>query len=304
MEYNKKYIGIDIGGSHIRVALIQNLKILDFKDKYISPDEVETERKSKTMLKNTIKELYEKILQNNKLQKKDIEKIGVCVPGFYNNGILYKAKNLNINKYELLKDLKEIFGENKIHCLNDAAASTVTEMKEGSLKGAKNALFIAPGTGIGGRFIINGKIVNKDNTEMGHVLFKYNGKKCNCGKKGCAEQYISIKALKDSLKSELETDKHIDLNALDYTDPKVLKIINIYTFQLASFLVSFLELFNLEKIVLGGSLSELKTKKIYMKLLKKYININKLNFEKKPKIELAHFKNNAGIFGAILDDEN
>ena len=54
------------------------------------------------------------------------------------------------------------------------------------------------GTGVGGGIIINKKIY-RGNTgtagEIGHITIEPNGNKCNCGNKGCWEQYASAKSL-------------------------------------------------------------------------------------------------------------
>lgn len=94
----------------------------------------------------------------------------------------------------------------KICVENDANAAALGEYLAGSAKGAKNAIAITLGTGIGGGIIINGKIYSGSNyagAELGHMVIVKDGKECACGRKGCWEAYASATGLINLTKQEI-----------------------------------------------------------------------------------------------------
>lgn len=300
MLEEKHNIGIDIGGSHIRLALITNFNILDFEERYILKEDKETEENIILFIKNNIKKMYLNILNKNNLSEEDINKIGIALPGICKDGIIYNAKNLNIKKYDILNDLKkDIFKEKKVNILNDSLASIKAEQIK-TLKEIQNGIYLSLGTGIGGRVIQNGKILNEAEFEIGHTTFIYNGINCSCGKKGCLEKYCSMRALRKNIEKSIGYKEHIDLNNIDYTDEKVLKVIDEYINMLSSALASFIEIFELDKIVLGGSFSEIENEYMLSKLKEKLNSIPRISIRKTPKIEKSYYKNNSALIGSLI----
>ena len=71
-------------------------------------------------------------------------------------------------------------------------------MIAGAAKGAKSAIMITLGTGVGGGVILNGKVYEGDigpGTEMGHTTLILGGEPCTCGQRGCLEAYASATGL-------------------------------------------------------------------------------------------------------------
>ncbi|RSK28875.1 ROK family protein [Bacillus sp. HMF5848] len=84
------------------------------------------------------------------------------------------------------------------HVDNDANVALLGELWLGPQHHFKNAIMLTLGTGVGGANIINGQLVTGahcQSGEWGHVVLVPNGHPCNCGKKGCIEQYLSGTAL-------------------------------------------------------------------------------------------------------------
>lgn len=312
----KKYnIGIDIGGSHIRLALVNALNIVDFEEVYILDENKKDQEEIIKYINTNVFKLYNKILNKNLISSLNILKIGVAFPGIYQDGIIYNANNLNIKKYEILKDFKKIFKNKDIKISNDAEASLKAEMQK-NLKNTKNGMFLSVGTGIGGKVIQNEEILNGSNLELGHITFKLGGKKCSCGKYGCLEKYCSMKFLRENLnknllknietkiksneeKIELE-NKHLNLNKLDYEKEDIKKIVDEYILNLAYALRTFSEIFKLEKIVIGGSFSEIKNEYLLNKLKEEFKKLPKVSKLEDPEILNSYFKNNSGIIGSLI----
>jgi predicted NBD/HSP70 family sugar kinase len=81
---------------------------------------------------------------------------------------------------------------------NDVNALALAESLWGAGQGFSEALFLAAGTGLGGGLIMNGQLQRGANYcagEVGHTLFSYNGWLCECGKRGCLEQYTASGAI-------------------------------------------------------------------------------------------------------------
>lgn len=138
-------IGIDIGGSHIGIGLIN--------EKYEIIDKVErnwTEEEKKDLWNNMqpiMIELLKEIINKNGL--KEIEKIGIGFPkSKIINGIVYTKEE----KIDLISLLEPIFNT-KVYVKNDVKCSGMCEKKLGNLKEYDNALFLTLGTGIGSLFL-------------------------------------------------------------------------------------------------------------------------------------------------------
>ena len=87
---------------------------------------------------------------------------------------------------------------------NDANAAAVGEMIFGGARGMKNIVVITLGTGLGGGFIVDGKLLYGDDGfagEIGHTSIKagLSNRECGCGRKGCLETYVSATGIKRTL---------------------------------------------------------------------------------------------------------
>jgi predicted NBD/HSP70 family sugar kinase len=88
----------------------------------------------------------------------DIELIGVSAPGRIYEGKIDLARNLKISNYNITEDLKNTF-KKEILLNNDAKCAALAEKEYGSLKQYNDAVFLAPGTGIGGAVFLGRKII-------------------------------------------------------------------------------------------------------------------------------------------------
>jgi glucokinase len=81
---------------------------------------------------------------------------------------------------------------------NDANCAARAEAHHGAARGAGSALMITMGTGIGGAVLLDGVVVRGANGmagEFGHMQVVPDGQACECGRRGCWEQYSSGNAL-------------------------------------------------------------------------------------------------------------
>lgn len=176
-------IGIDIGGSHIAVGLVEgNGNIVVKKEKNIS---TEDRKNIEKFIEETIAIAINEILRNNRIKAEDIEMIGIACPGTSKDGVIVKAENLKIYNFPIIERLQRYFSA-PIKLSNDAKCAGLCEKKYGALKGYDDAIFMCLGTGIGGAVFMNGEMLKPKRylgMELGHMTIKKDGQECTCGRK-------------------------------------------------------------------------------------------------------------------------
>ncbi len=293
-------IGIDIGGSHIGIGLVnENGKIIK---KYETDIKIKESNIAK-FIENYIIEIITKIKENY-----SIELIGIACAGTPKNGKITSMVNLKLKELDITSIIKKAYN-GQIIVRNDAKCAALAEKTYGSLKKYHDCVFLCLGTGIGGSVFIENKQlqpIRYPAFEIGHMIINKNGKLCNCGKRGCFETYCSIKRLKNRLIKELGLNKEIpakDLLKILNTkkeDEKLQKIIKEYINNLIVGLSNIIDIFEPQAISIGGSFVYFENI-LYKELLNEY---NKkryvFNKEKLPELKLATLGNDAGIIGAVL----
>lgn len=292
-------IGIDLGGSHIAIGVID--------DKGYIVEKIEKRLLSKD--KKNIKETIENYIiknTNELMSKYKIKEIGIAVPGTIKDGIILKSVNLGVSDYNIIDNLKK--GINlPIKIRNDAKCAAIAENKIGALKDYSRSIFLTLGTGIGGAVIINNKLLDTGELpgcEFGHVIIQKDGLKCNCGKNGCFEKYASMKALKTNLRQVLGVDEKtrgqelLDIIRKNPDNEKLNKVIDEYIEYLSIGLSNLINIFEPEAIGIGGSFvyfSDVLLDKLIKNIIKKQYLFNK---REKLIIIPAALGNDAGIIGA------
>ncbi len=299
-------IGIDLGGSHVGIGLVEDDKILDIKEKHFNRED---RAHIEEVILSSIEKLVTELLQSNNLLIDDIESMGIASPGTISQGKIVKAGNLNIKNFDLVGKLKEKYAL-PIHMRNDGKCAALAEKVYGAMKEFDDCVFINIGTGIGGAVFINGKLLEPkrySGFELGHMVVNKGGRQCSCGKKGCLEAYASIKALKNKVTEALDIDsditgQYLREELLIKDDPAVQEELDVFLEYLKTGICNYIDIFEPEVICFGGSFSYYEGNPILDKLYAK-INEPKSTFNdgEKPKFVIAKFKNDAGIIGATLD---
>lgn len=303
-------IGVDLGGSHIGVGLIEGENIVDLEEKNLTrQDRLDIK---KTII-NEITRMANNLCTKNNLEVGNIELIGIAAPGTISNGKIVKAGNLGIRDFDLVGELKKSF-PNQIYLRNDAKCAGMAEKFYGAMKNYDDGVFLTIGTGIGGAVFMEGKLLEPkrySGFEIGHMVVNKDGRLCSCGKRGCFETYASIKALKTKVTETLDIDSDISGKHLrevilkeevfDKNNEAVKQDLEVFLDYLQTGICNLIDIFEPQIIVLGGSFSYYEGNPIFDMLVQK-INSPKTRFneEEAPIIATAKFKNNAGIIGATL----
>lgn len=295
-------IGIDVGGSHIGLGIIDSNGNLLLKTE---KDYDTHENDMSNIVLDTIKELLNQILKEQQVEK--IESIGIAFPGTVSNGIVVKAENLGIENLKIAEELNKEFNI-PIYLENDAKCAAIAEKAYGSLKEYDDSFFLIIGTGVGGAAFLNGKLLKPKRYsafEVGHMVIQKDGEKCNCGRYGCFEAYASMKRLKEKIKKEFNLasidGKLIKQFMIDNKEnEKLNEILDTYIEDLSIGIANLINILEPEAICIGGSFAhykEILLERLENKLAEKVELYNK---DSVPKIVLAELKNDAGIIGAAM----
>jgi len=156
----RKAIGIDIGGTGIKGALVdvKSGRLLSERLRYETP-----EGGTPKAIANTLKDLIKH------LPKSDGLPVGICFPAVVKDGVTKSAANVSQDWINLDADRmfeKEL--KRTVHVLNDADAAGLAEAKYGAAKNVRGLVVLTTlGTGIGTALIYNGKLI--PNSELGHL---------------------------------------------------------------------------------------------------------------------------------------
>ncbi len=157
---SKRAIGIDIGGTGIKGALV------DVKSGQLLSERIRMDTPAGGRPKDIANTLRVLIAQ---LPKSDGLPVGICFPAVVKNGVTMSAANVSSEWINLDADrLFERELKRTVHVLNDADAAGLAEAKYGAAKKVKGLIVLVTlGTGIGTALIHNGKLI--PNSELGHL---------------------------------------------------------------------------------------------------------------------------------------
>lgn len=312
----KYYVGIDLGGTNIVAGVVdENYNIIaTAKTKTNCP------RPEKAIADDMAKMALEAV-KNANLTIDDIEWIGVGTPGIANSktGIIEYSNNLGFNNTPMVKYIQETI-DKPVFIENDANAAAYGEYVAGAAKGAKNAVCITLGTGVGGGIIIDGKIYSGSNfagAEIGHTVIAVDGAQCSCGRKGCFEAYSSATGLirmtkeamaecPESAMNKIAEERggkvtaRTSFDAMRSGDAKAIEVVNNYIKYLAAGITNTINIFQPDVLCIGGGVcNEGDT---LLLPVKEYVakEVYTRNSPKNTDIVIAKLGNDAGIIGAAF----
>ena len=298
-------IGIDLGGSHIAIGVVDNNgKILEKVEKRLKKLE-------KRLIQHTIEEY---IIDNVTIfnEKYKITEIGIAIPGTVTKNKVVKSVNLGLKNYNIVEELNKKINL-PIKIKNDAKCAAIAENTYGCLKQYERSIFITLGTGIGGAVIINNKLLDTGDLpgcEIGHMVIEKDGITCKCGRKGCFEKYASMKTLKDNLREVLNYDEKVSgrelLEIIRSNNPEnpnydiIEKVVQDYIGNLAIGIANLINIFEPQSIGIGGSFVYFEG--VLLERLYKELTSQKILFNPRKDIiiKTAILENDAGIIGATL----
>lgn len=268
-------IGVDLGGTNTRVGLVRktgsSVRIVakcEFKTRSAGP---------KTFVEDVSK-ITLRLLADCKVSKAALAGIGIGAPGSIDvaRGFVHFLPNVPGWKNVPLKSLVARRTSLPVVVDNDANAMALGECRFGAARGAKNAVFLTLGTGIGGGLLIGGKLFHGSKfsaAEIGHLRWGAGSVRCGCGARGCIETEIGNSYLEAKIERDLKRGVKTSLRAIWRKTPRIDRLAAVdaaaqrgdrYSIGfwknsgqiLGDFLAGICNLLNPEVIVIGGGMSK------------------------------------------------
>ncbi len=306
-------VGVDLGGTNITIALVD------------AKGNIKNKVKISTQIDKDAGFVIKTIIENIKLIIKDVSVkklmgIGIGAAGQidHENGVIQFSPNLHWRNVHIVKEIRSKF-KLPVAIDNDANVACYGEFMFGAGQGANNVICVTLGTGVGGGIIIDRKIyrgVNGSAGEIGHITVESNGRRCNCGNRGCMEAYVGAPHIKERAIEKIKSGRHSiivklvngSLNKITpkrleeaalYRDKLALEIWQETGFYLGTGLASLINILNPEKIIIGGGVAN--AGKLIFDPLLKTIKERALPVSwQDTKIVRAKLGEDAGVIGAAM----
>lgn len=307
----KKYgFGVDIGGTTCKIGLFETTGQL--VEKWEIP--TNTCEEGKNILPDIAASLHSK-MEERKIGREEIVGIGIGLPGpVQPDGSVSLCVNLGWKNMNIPNEMKALLPEIPVKVGNDANVAALGEMWQGGGKGCKSLVMVTLGTGVGGGIIIDEKIVagtHGAGGEIGHITVNpHESISCNCGRKGCLEQYCSatgiVRLTKERLAKEHETSL---LDSAEKISTKVVfdeykegdklagEIVDKFAQILGRTLSNIACVTDPEVFVIGGGVS--KAGEVLTQVLEKEFQEVAFPSCMDTRFALASLGNDAGIYGCV-----
>ena len=308
----KKYFGVDIGGTTVKMGYFNE------DGKLIDKWEIPTikDNGGEKILPDVVKSIESK-LEEEGLAKGYLAGVGIGVPGpIFADGTVNRCVNLGWGVFNVADKVRELLEmpELTVKVGNDANVAALGEMFKGSGEGYKNLVMVTLGTGVGGGIILDGKILTGTTGgagEIGHMPVGLNETECcGCGNKGCLEQYASATGIVKVAKKILaECDAETPLRNMEGFSAKDVmelakagdKVAMDVIEQLGDYLGKALAhiacVVNPSAFVIGGGVS--KAGQFLLDVIEKHFKKNAFVPCSDVKFVIASLGNDAGIYGAV-----
>lgn len=294
----QRLIGLDIGGTNIKAALIEGGKIV-------------RRRRFPTFAKLGVDTVINQIVKAiDSLGKSAWVGIGIAGLIDSDKGIVHFSPNLyGWHEIKLSRILQTQTGKS-VKILNDVNAITLGEWKFGAGIGAKNLFCFTLGTGVGGGVLVDGKLVVGKNGmagEFGHTSIDFGGLKCRCGNTGCLERYVGAEYIVELARRKMASKK-TTLRKYRKLTPKLIAqeakhdkiardVFKLVGFYVGSALVNIIHLLDPEIIVMSGGIA--RAGRILFQPINEVLRERVMNFEeRRVKIVPGRLGDDAGVLGA------
>lgn len=286
-------LGIDIGGTKVKAGIVDQA------------GQILTMIQEKTNLQDLMGQLFSIIERLSLNENISFGAIGIGTAGQVNvtDGSILSA-TANLPGWAGTKVKHQI--EERFHLPtvidNDANCAAYAEMEAGAAVNMGNFMCITLGTGVGAGIIINKELYHGSKGgagEVGHMIFLPDGRPCNCGKRGCWEQYVSGSALRLDIKEAAFADQGLHpeevFKLAKENQPIAVQIVDRFITNLAVGIVSLQNILDLDSFIVGGGV--INSSPYWWNLF-----LSKLNTVagQPPSVRIAMLKNDAGMLGAAF----
>lgn len=289
----KNYLSIDIGGTNVKYAELDN------------SGQIIEQGKIKTVLEKE-QFLHEIDRIVNEYVEQGVKGLAFCAPGKITDTEIHFGGALPfLDGIDFAKRYQNL--QIPVAVINDGKASVLAENWLGSLKGMKNCAAITLGTGVGGGIIVNGKLLNGAHFQAGELSFLQLNMN-EPGFDGFAGGYASavqmIRSINRQLSNQDETDGLAAFKAINEQNAIATKIFREYCDRIVAVIIDVQAVVDLDAIAIGGGIS---AQPILIKGINEAYDRARANNPvlkmtlTRPEIVEAKFKNSANLFGALYN---
>ncbi len=301
--------GIDLGGTTVKIAYFDETGAM--LEKWEIP--TNTSGGGKQILPD-IAASIRAFLDAHSINETNILGLGIGVPGPVNaKGVVNKCINLGWGVFNIAQELAELTGF-PVKAGNDANVAALGEFWKGGGQGCDNMVFVTLGTGVGGGIVVEGNLIHGahgSGAEIGHICINpTETAACNCGNRGCVEQYCSATGIVRLAKLYLNT--HEDSSVLRGLEMLTCKDIfdaakaddgaanaileQVYAYM-GLFLANVCSTVNPEVVVIGGGVS--KAGDVLLTGIAPHFHKHVFHAASGARFALASLGNDAGAYGAF-----
>ena len=301
--------GIDLGGTTVKIAYFDETGNL--LEKWEIPT---VTANGGAQILPDIAASIRAFLEAHQVNETNILGLGIGVPGPVNaKGVVNKCINLGWGVFNIAEKLTALTGF-PVKAGNDANVAALGEFWKGGGQGCDNMVFVTLGTGVGGGIVVEGNLLHGahgSGAEIGHICVNPEETvTCNCGNRGCVEQYCSATgivrlaklylAANDTATSlrgiENLTCKDI-FDAAKAEDAAALAILDQVYRYMGLFLGNVCSTVNPEVVVIGGGVS--KAGDMLVKGIEPYFHKHVFHAAGGARFTMASLGNDAGAYGAF-----
>lgn len=306
----KKCIGVDVGGTSVKIGLFE------VTGELLHKWEVPTRKEEggKYVIGDVAASIL-KTLEEKNIPLSEVAGAGMGVPGpVMPDGYVEVCVNLGWRDKYPEKELSQLLSGLPVKSGNDANVAALGEMWQGGGKGYDDIVMVTLGTGVGGGVIVGQKIIAGKHGlggEIGHIHIRdEETEKCNCGGVGCVEQVASATGIAREARRKMAAvdtpsslrrfgDKVSAKNVLDAAkegDALALEVMEVVGHYLGLALAQISMVTDPEVFVIGGGVSR-AGQFLIDTIYKHYDQYTPISGNKSG-IVLATLGNDAGIYGA------
>lgn len=301
--------GVDLGGTTVKLAFFDRAG--NCLDKWEIP--TVTAQGGKQILPDIASSIRDYIARHA-IAPEDLIGIGVGVPGpVLPDGTVDKCVNLGWGQKNIPQELTALTGLT-VKAGNDANMAALGEYWKGSGQGYDSMILITLGTGVGGGIVLNNKVlhgVHGAGGELGHITIDpTETQPCGCGRRGCAEQYLSATGILRQAKEALEREPGPsalryakDLTCKDVFDAAAAgdriaqQVLEQVYDRMAAFLSTVCCVVDPEIILFGGGVS--KAGQPLLDGIGRHFSKKAFHTCRQVSFGLASLGNDAGVYGAF-----
>lgn len=292
------YLGIDIGGTNIKYARVYADGKIGEKHKVDTPLDL-------TGFLDRLTYIY------NLFEEDNIISVAISLPGKVNSeeGIVYFGGSLPyLHQFNFKEHFEEKFNK-RCTIVNDGKAAALCELWLGNLQEVKNGIVLTLGTGIGGGIILDGKLHPGMNFQAGEFSFM-NSNVFNLNRKNIVGYELSAVNFIENCSELLGLSKPYDGRVVfdgikKHSNDQLSELFTDYCKQLVTLIINLQVVLDVEKILIGGGISEQSI--LIEEINRHYKWIREQSYFygeiiEPVLIDTCAFKNDSNILGAVFAD--